>query len=262
MELMVDMLDQLTQTITRMNRYITLLPKNAALRQYFLLMHDEYMRFCISAILFYERFSWRKRVSGFPYMVFAHKRIVTFFKFGLSTLQEEFRESKSRIEQHIDMFEKEYRADIDTMTVQGIGEIREIRNQLSYREQSSPTIIEKPHFRVAFAQNDSFVGRLEELHLLHSMLNPNQSPQRRRACTIHSMGGMGKTQLALQYAHKYRSEFDSVFWLCAERGPQLAQNFAEIARVVGATSQHSLASAAQAKEWLETTCTCTETNPN
>jgi predicted secreted protein len=46
------------------------------------------------------------------------------------------------------------------------------------------------------------------------------------------MGGMGKTQLALEYAYRFRSHYHCIFWLAADRGPELAQNLAEIAEIL------------------------------
>lgn len=70
------------------------------------------------------------------------------------------------------------------------------------------------------------------------------------------MGGMGKTRIALEYAHRNRKLYDCVFWLGAQQLPKLSFSFASIAaelgiphtELMGDNRKHELV-----KEWLETT---------
>jgi hypothetical protein len=55
---MTDMLDDLTRTLTRFNRYLNLLSDNAELRGYLRLLYNDFVGFCVSALLFYKSVSW------------------------------------------------------------------------------------------------------------------------------------------------------------------------------------------------------------
>jgi pimeloyl-ACP methyl ester carboxylesterase len=55
---------------------------------------------------------------------------------------------------------------------------------------------------------ECFVGRGEELHAIHSQL---QHDRTHKIVVMHSLGRMGKTQLALAYAQQHRNEYSAVF---------------------------------------------------
>jgi len=65
----------------------------------------------------------------------------------------------------------------------------------------------------------NFVGREKELAEIHKKL---QAGQRVSVCAVEGMGGLGKSELALQYAWRYRQEYVARYWLPL-RGMGLAQ---------------------------------------
>jgi len=74
-------------------------------------------------------------------------------------------------------------------------------------------------FDVPLPRNLNFTGRDQMLRDLHSAA----------LTAISGLGGVGKTQLALEYAYRYASEYDRVFWLRAEEPTTLAFEYAHIA---------------------------------
>ncbi|MFN8469475.1 MAG: effector-associated domain EAD1-containing protein [Caldilineaceae bacterium] len=74
---------------------------------------------------------------------------------------------------------------------------------------------------VPFERNPAFFGRAEDLDRLHAALAPRsrdggQAIVGIRPAGVTGMGGMGKTQLAVEYAYRHRGEYPGgVFWLNA-----------------------------------------------
>ena len=72
------------------------------------------------------------------------------------------------------------------------------------------------------------------------------------------MGGVGKTETALEFTYVYRKDYDVFFWLPADRGPALEAGFAQIAVNLGLDvydehGDYQKANAVIARKWLEQT---------
>ena len=65
----------------------------------------------------------------------------------------------------------------------------------------------------------NFVGREKEFVEIHAKLQAGQGVS---VCAVEGMGGLGKSELALQYAWRYRGEYAARYWLSL-RGVGLAQ---------------------------------------
>ena len=118
-----------------------------------------------------------------------------------------------------------------------------------------PHTPEFPLFMVFSRRNPNFIGRETALVSLHSNItggNPLAGP---RSCTIYGIGGVGKTQTALEYTYRYRERYDCVFWLRAEKEIELLNSYAAIARKLGLTSGNDADQLALEKvqAWLEET---------
>ncbi|GIC85854.1 uncharacterized protein Aud_001694 [Aspergillus udagawae] len=70
-----------------------------------------------------------------------------------------------------------------------------------------------------------FVGHEAELDSLWDLLQPEGSPMQKRAI-LHGLGGIGKTQLAVQFARIHKFDFTAIFWLNGKDEKTLIQSLA------------------------------------
>ena len=80
------------------------------------------------------------------------------------------------------------------------------------------------------ARNPNFTGRAGELAGLAAGLaaGPRVTVQ-----SVHGMGGVGKTQLAAEYAYAHAGEYDVVWWITADELALIADQFAALAAGLG-----------------------------
>ena len=78
---------------------------------------------------------------------------------------------------------------------------------------------------IAAPDIDYFVGRASDLSSIESVLLPFTTPKRKIA-VLHGLGGMGKSQLAIEFAKRHRSDYTAVFWLNAKTEDTLKRSFA------------------------------------
>ncbi|MFD7875890.1 tetratricopeptide repeat protein, partial [Streptomyces sp. NPDC059766] len=77
-----------------------------------------------------------------------------------------------------------------------------------------------------------FIGRGDELGALRGMLAEAGEvavTQSSRSRAIHGLGGIGKSALALHYAHTYRTSYTLVWWITAETTDQIVTGLAGLA---------------------------------
>lgn len=80
------------------------------------------------------------------------------------------------------------------------------------------------------ARNLGFVGREPLLNDLRERLSAGS---RAVVQALHGWGGVGKTQLAIEYAHRFAHEYDPVGWIDAQRPELIGDQMATLAVAAG-----------------------------
>ncbi|MEU1397246.1 FxSxx-COOH system tetratricopeptide repeat protein [Micromonospora zamorensis] len=74
---------------------------------------------------------------------------------------------------------------------------------------------EPPVWRVPLPRNVQFVGRSRLLEEMRDWLSSAEA--RHTPLALHGLGGVGKSQIALEYAYRFRAEYDVVWWISAQQ---------------------------------------------
>ncbi|MEV8328082.1 FxSxx-COOH system tetratricopeptide repeat protein [Kitasatospora sp. NPDC056731] len=99
------------------------------------------------------------------------------------------------------------------------------------------------HFK-APPRHLSFTGRSTVLEHLHRQLGGAMAAVLPSSQTLYGLGGIGKTQIALEYAHRFAAEYDLVWWIDAEQPELIGPTLADLARELGLPVGDSVAEAA------------------
>jgi len=95
------------------------------------------------------------------------------------------------------------------------------------------------------ARNADFTGRGAMLELLRDKL-AGGGVAVVVAQALYGLGGVGKTQLALEYAHRFMADYDLVWWVPSERAEEISLALADLARKMGLQVGDNVAEAAEA----------------
>ncbi len=141
------------------------------------------------------------------------------------------------------------------------GEIGTLR-KLPPRERSHDFLKEKPEqhaspslWNVPFQRNPYFTGREDILTRLRNTLVTERKAAVSQPQVINGLGGIGKTQIAIEYAYRYRDDYQCVLWVRADTNELLVSDFVNIAVLLNLPikdEKDQRLSIAAVKHWLQT----------
>jgi tetratricopeptide (TPR) repeat protein len=107
-----------------------------------------------------------------------------------------------------------------------------------------------PVWNLPFAGNPNFTGRDTSLEGLQAGLAREQGTVHPQVIT--GTGGVGKTQLAVEYAWRHRADYDTVWWISADTTASMHGEYAALALEVGLDQDADQdAMVAAVRGWLE-----------
>ncbi|GCE07072.1 FxSxx-COOH system tetratricopeptide repeat protein [Dictyobacter aurantiacus] len=121
---------------------------------------------------------------------------------------------------------------------------------------SSVPFAEKP-WCVPYQRNPFFTGRETLLRHLHTTLSQQKLATLARSSALSGPGGIGKTQVALEYAYRYAQDYTAMLWVGAEEPETIISSFVSIATFLQLPAsqqpdQNKVVSAV--RNWLDTHC--------
>ncbi|MGH3697966.1 MAG: FxSxx-COOH system tetratricopeptide repeat protein, partial [Pseudonocardiaceae bacterium] len=97
------------------------------------------------------------------------------------------------------------------------------------------------------ARSPVFTGREELLTALHDALEDERSTVVVQA--LHGMGGIGKTALAIEYAHRHGAGYEVAWWVPSEEPALVADRLAELAHALGVAAVTDPVTVAVGRLW-------------
>lgn len=167
--------------------------------------------------------------------------------------------AKEEVQRHIGLFERTARLTFrEHQVLQSVGEelsvqpLSELMHSSGAKEDCG---VEFPVNTVTMFRKYAFLGRDDNLKDMKEALDPTFATDKAAStkgismqpkygqdvacCILQGLGGIGKTQTALEYTFRYRENYDAIFWVSAEMGTSIALAYVAMSRTLGLTTLHT-----------------------
>ncbi|KAM5368717.1 hypothetical protein ACJZ2D_009383 [Fusarium nematophilum] len=210
---------RMARAMPRFEAYMQLYSTHERLSDALLRIYRSYLDACIQAVKFLRQKSWWRPVGSV-----------------LSSVVQKFEDACKSITESAGEFEHEARFAHDKEAALHRSESQahwenSARHQKlveqalplvsSHREQKEALV------SVPFPRNPHFLGRDKELQQLEAALTGEAHLQ--KSCVVFGIGGVGKTNLALEFCYQNQDHFPFIFWISAENEAALSTAFAKLA---------------------------------
>jgi hypothetical protein len=229
------MLEQLRLVLPKAKLYEQELPLTDTLENALLDMYTEIIVFYAHAIAFFRnnpnvgksRHAWSQFSNNFAKVL------------------DNLRKYSRRVDEIADMI----RLSKETHSAETIVAMNSLKNFL-FKDENLPCYV------IPYGLNLRFFGRSQETQALKDALDSPEEAIGLRVIAICGLGGVGKTQLALNYANTSMKSYDAVAWIHADTQTKMIQSLASFATKLGLPkaggSEDDYQSVQKIRDWLNT----------
>lgn len=176
--------------------------------------------------------------------------IVNLVRFFWSAMDQNFETTRNRIEYRTAQFQAE--AQLAGASA-AADRHREIKDLIITQNTSGS---QKSLFLLPFPRNVTFCGRESILREMRTQLASDTADnmEKLKSFVLHGIGGVGKTQIALEYTYRYRDLYSHIFWIRSETETELIASYSQISKglqpELGSTATDSDRRVAAVQAWL------------
>src|SRR5581483_5381024 len=116
--------------------------------------------------------------------------------------------------------------------------VLELARQLHLNAQDTRLLLEasltalSPYWYMPYQRDPFFTGREDILQKMHKALYLEQTAMFSRSFTLSGLAGIGKTQLAIEYAYQHANDYTAIFWMSAETAESLLASYLAVAKLL------------------------------
>ena len=92
--------------------------------------------------------------------------------------------------------------------------------------------VASPLWNIPFTRNLFFTGRDNLLTALEQALQANQATALSQPQAMSGLGGVGKTQVAVEYAYRHAQDYEAALWISSASRETLLSGFANVASLL------------------------------
>jgi tetratricopeptide (TPR) repeat protein len=133
--------------------------------------------------------------------------------------------------------------------------IRRAVETLPMLAASAPHTVLPAIWNIPYPRNPFFLGRESELAQIRQRLQAGQTMALSQPQAISGLGGIGKTQVALEYAYQHHHDYTAVLWARAESAEALISSYVSLAtllRLPQREAKEQQVTIQAVKTWLQT----------
>jgi hypothetical protein len=119
------------------------------------------------------------------------------------------------------------------LTIKQLLSSPDLQHQFQSETKDSFTLSHSKKHMVPFSSKgvpaiDHFVQRVSDMRKLEEYFFPQQPHlTRRKMFVVHGLGGIGKTQLCIEFVRRYQARYSAVFWLDGSSEDALQRSYAD-----------------------------------